>query len=72
MFTEEQQHFGYVIQVTHHAPFWQAAIYPGDRTLPAINWEALNIRAASKSLAFDEARRVVDRMRSPQSNLARI
>jgi hypothetical protein len=61
MRTERQTFRGYEIQVTNNPALWQAAIYRTNPTLPEIDWVALNIRAASASPAFQEAKQVINR-----------
>ena len=65
MRTEEQTFRGYEIQVTNNPALWQAAIYRTSPTLPEIDWVALNIRAASASPAFQEAKQEINRVLWP-------
>jgi hypothetical protein len=67
MRTEQQSYRGYEIQITHNPPFWQAAIYRTKQTLPEIDWAALNIRAATVSPAFQEAKQTINRVLSPRA-----
>jgi hypothetical protein len=61
MRTEKQTFRGYEIQVTNNPALWQAAIYRTSPTLPEIDWVALNVRAASASPAFQEAKQVIEK-----------
>jgi len=45
METHNYKYRGYEIQVTHTPPFWQAAVYPTEPSLPKIDWTLEPIRA---------------------------
>jgi hypothetical protein len=47
METRNYKYRGYETQVTHTPPFWQAAVYPIEPSLPKIDWTLEPIRAAN-------------------------
>jgi hypothetical protein len=60
MKTQTYKYRGYEIQVTHTPPIWQAAIYPTEPKMPAVDWTLEPIRAANFRAAEIMAQRRID------------
>jgi hypothetical protein len=51
---------GHNIVVTQAPPFWEAAIYPSDPSLPVVDWTSAPIRAVNEKVAEGESQRRID------------
>jgi hypothetical protein len=50
------KYLDYEVAIMHVPPFWQAAIFAAQATLPEVDWAVEPIRAGNSGAAFDLAK----------------